>query len=530
MKNRWTILFPVILFSAFLLITACDEVLGGGEGFQKDWEFENLPAGRKVMTVTNLSSYTANLSFNFNRAAAAQPRITVQPESGTPRKDMEAASRFNANPPPFQEPSSRTVQGPRSSYFPQNSEKAFWVTTGRKLSYNRDEFVEITAVLRSQGNHCNIWVDENCFNTGSGGTGKIITAADAKALADKFDAVYPLATNLLGYEYGGGPGGDGGIDGDPRVQILVYDIREESVVGFFWSKDEYTQESLNLSGQSYYKSNNMEIFYISSVYFHAWPELVYSTLIHEFQHMINFNQKYRKSGIRSATWYDEMLAMLAEDVIAPLIGVGPESEWHPIKDRIPLFLACYSDAGLDQWLDGNDVYKSYSAAYAFGAYLIRNYGGPELIKKMLGNSKTNQNSVTTALQELNDDQSLSFDEALKRYAEVLLYSTTKTGSVPSNKMSFQRTKTFTTGGTTYTAAAFDIWDMQMPGELLKSYGISLTYKGPVIFALPSNGRGYKLPGQSFCLHNMDNTTGNLSGTLRTRPVNEENIELKVVSY
>jgi hypothetical protein len=523
------LLFPVLFLA--LLLTTCEGLLEDSPTTTES-TFD-LPAGKKnVMTVTNLSSSDASLTFSYSsRAAAAQPefaplRFAALRKSPTLRMDMEAASRFNANPPLVWEPPSRAaVEGPRSSISAPGASKSFWVTDENEIFYS------ITAVLRKQGTYCNIWVDNNCFTGGSGPAENIITAANAETLANKFDQIYPLATKLLGYEYGGGPEGDGGIDSDPRIQILVYDIAEEGVLGYFWSKDEYTQNQLAPPS----KSNEAEIFYIDASYTRTRPDNIYSTLAHEFQHMINFNRKARSQRLSSATWYDEMLAMLAEDVISPLIGIGPTSEAHPINARILDFLGVYPTCGVDQWLSGEDVGVSYSNTFAFGAYLIRNYGGPKLIKAMLDNDAVNHDSVTQALRTVNGDDSLSFDTALERYAEALLYSPTNTGTVTNDKKSFNRSQTSIVNGTSYTAAAFDIWTMQMPEGLRKQYLdigylTSLDYKGPVIFPTPGSN---KIKGHSVWLHrvriNNEDLTGNLKITLTVSSGNA-NVKLGMVSY
>jgi hypothetical protein len=532
------LLFAVLVLTLFF--TACEDLLDEASGPGTTESTFNLAADkRNVMTVTNLSSSNAALTFKYSlgRTAAVQPqsaalRSAALRKSAAPRKDLEAASRFNANPPLVWEPPSRAaVEGPRSSISAPGDGKSFWVTD------IDDNFCQIYAVLRKQNTKCNIWVDENCFAGGSGAAENIITAANATALADKFDQIYPLATNLLGYEYGGRPGGDGGIDKDPRIQILVYGIADENVIGYFWGKDEYTQAQLSSSTARNLKSNEAEIFYIAASWVRADPESVYSTLIHEFQHMINFNQKALGRNLTSETWYDEMLAMSAEDVISPLIGIGPTSEGHPIKGRIPLFLAVYPLRGVDQWQE-DDVIISYSNAYAFGAYLIRNYGGPKLIKEMLDNNAVNHNSVTQALRTVNGDTNLSFETALERYAEALLYSPANTSTVPGDKKSFNRSQTFALNGTSYTAAAFDIWTMQMPEELYNQYKeanylTQASYrdcKGPVIFPL---FQAYEISGHSVRLHRMqqnnEDITGDLKVTLTMNPGNA-NVKMGMVSW
>jgi hypothetical protein len=65
--------------------------------------------------------------------------------------------------------------------------------------------------------------------------------------------------------------------------------------------------------------------------------------------MINFNMKFVKHGKSSASWYNEMLSVMAEDVISPLIGVESTNYYHPIRRRIPTFLGSYYQVGITAW-------------------------------------------------------------------------------------------------------------------------------------------------------------------------------------
>jgi len=365
-----------------------------------------------------------------------------------PRMGHPDAEAFNANPPPIVD------EGPRRSragFIPPvvGDTRMFWVES----YYGSGTYVQKQATLRATGQYENIWIMDENYGSGRGNK---LNTAQAQALADKFDLIYSAETNLLGFEYGGGPGGDGGKDGDPKIQILVYDILDDSgegagVGGFFWSKDFYSQSQID-SYKWKYKTNLAEMFYIHASGVIENPDYYYSVLIHEFQHMINFNVKYVKNGKSSASWYDEMLSMITEDVIAPLIGIDQTNSGHPIKSRIRTFLSSYNEVGVTEW----DTLKSesYAKGYAFGAYLMRNYGGPELLKKILANNTTNIESITAALEEISPG--MTFEKALSRYGEAMIYS----GSfMPESVVSFDKTVTSTVNGTSYTAYGFDIWNM-----------------------------------------------------------------------
>jgi hypothetical protein len=362
------------------------------------------------------------------------------------RMGHPGADEFHANPPPYSKKSNRSSSElPASSVlYTAGSTRRFWVES----VYNNSNFVQKTATLVRQGAYCNIWV-MNDLTT--------FTSAQAQGFADKFDAIYPIETSLLGYEDGGGPTGFGGIDNDKRIQILIFDIGYDPTGalflpgGYFWGKDMILDNVI--SSYSSLRSNEAEMFYINGNhnFFPNYTDYFYSALVHEFQHMINYSQKYIKNNLNSESWYNEMLSMMAEDVISPLIGIGPTNSNHPIKGRIPRFLINYNLYGITEWSRDSN---SYLVPYAFGAYLLRNYGGAALLKELLANNSTNINSVTAALRKVNNDNGLSFENALRRFGETFIYSRT----IPSDVLSFDKTDTRTIGAYTYTATKFDVWN------------------------------------------------------------------------
>jgi len=393
----------------------------------------------KVNTSGNNVSAANTGGASGSTMSIASANIEPAPDDALiPRMGHPAADEFHANPPPFErKPQGRSVIASSVAYSVGNS-KSFWV----EATFTAGDFIQKQATLKAQGQYGNIWVINDLTT---------YTDAQAKALADKFDVIYPAETNLLGYEYGGGPSGDGGWDGDKRIQILVYDIgysTSGTTLGYFWAKDMFKDTG---SGD---RSNEAEMFYLNGnpgVFTGFGADALYSTLVHEFQHMINYSQKSPKK-LASETWYNEMLSMMAEDVISPLIGITSSSTRHPIKSRIPTFLTNYNLAGITEWGPNGNTLDSYSIAYAFGAYLLRNYGGASLLQAILANNSTNEASITAALNTVAGG-GLSFADAFRRFGEAMIFS----GTMPTDVQSFDKTFTKTIGIYTYTAAKFNVW-------------------------------------------------------------------------
>ena len=173
---------------------------------------------------------------------------------------------------------------------------------------------------------------------------------------------------------------------EEKISILICDIYEDyspiqnsGVLGYFWAKDFYPDSSTSKSG---IRSNEAEIFYIDSHFLDSYTEMTYSTLAHEFQHMLNFVNKNLKWDVTPSTWYNEMLSMVCEDLLQDVIGI--EDKDSP-RSRLSSFNYGYLLNGINEWHEDDNVLYSYAHAYAFGAFITRNYGGAELVKAMMEN-------------------------------------------------------------------------------------------------------------------------------------------------
>ena len=504
--NKWYIVFAGILALVFASCPEPDDSGGGGGHYLRlDYcvrevefaeptatvHFYNLNGNDIYLVKVNVSDFSVDAA-DTGGAADFPPGATFTrnnapayaPGEELPRMGHPAADAFHANPPPLaDEPPPRLREAFAAPVV--GDTRNFWV----EEYYNTLPFIQKQATLLATGRHGNIWVMDNR-----------ITTAQAQTLSAKFDIIYPAATNILGYEYGGGPDGGGGRDGDPKIQILVYDIVNASgtvqAAGYFWAKDHYPSQS---------GSNQAEMFYIDASQVIRFPDYIYSTLIHEFQHMINFNQKSVIHGKNSAAWYNEMLSMMAEDAIAEKIGITLTNSQHKIRERIPTFLNNYEKVGITGW---DSTSNSYAKGIAFGAYLMRNYGGPALLHDILANNAVNVDSITAALDAYSPG--LDFEQALRRFGEAMIFS----GSpMPAGAMTFDKTVTSTVNRVRYTVYRFDIWDMPRNGG----------GTGPKIFDVtPINMQPYSLT-----VHSADewkNREGNFSITL------EEPADENVVLY
>jgi hypothetical protein len=342
--------------------------------------------------------------------------------------------------PPDEEPQVRN----RTRYVAQQGESRYF-------------FVDVSPVtkvftLQASKRYCNVWIANEDFGT----EGATLTVSRAEQIAEKFDLIYPIETQLLGYEYGGGLDsagnliGHGGMDGDPKIQILLFDIDGDGgnsnsngiTHGYFYPGDAFTR------GGKYPYSNEGEIFYLDSYTAStaSTQESIYSTLIHEFNHMINFHLKVLVGGDyvswNTEVWYTEMLSMLAENIIGPLVPIS-----NSVNTRIPEWIGNYANLSVMYWPSSGNTLPYYASNYAFGVYLMRNFGGEKLFSDIAKSNASGRGSIDHFMRIHNNNLGIDTAYAMSRFSEALLYSYS-----PSNPniLTFNNpTAAYTIGGKTY---------------------------------------------------------------------------------
>ncbi len=282
----------------------------------------------------------------------------------------------------------------------------------------------------------NIWVSNDSFDSGSGClTEKCVTQAMVDALADTFlksastdNDIYDWVTNIYGEEWGSDAEAKYSylIPANDEITILLTDIDDDGlpapnqgrVVGFFWGKDNF--DKTVFSG-----SNERVMFYIDSVMFangetlwsidDAWPKEIVSTLAHEFQHMIHYYQKnilrYANISDQTDTWINEMLSESTEDIIATKIG-------HSVEGRDPTFNE-NNTLSLTSW---NGILADYSKVNVYGAYLLRNYGGAQVLHDIMYNSFDDQQAVVDAVRKTPQGLDKTFADLLNEWGVAVMLS------------------------------------------------------------------------------------------------------------
>ncbi|MCK5153099.1 MAG: peptidase M30 [Spirochaetales bacterium] len=332
-------------------------------------------------------------------------------------------------------------------------------TNGNPITVDATCRSVVGPILTGQGNRTlNIWVADDCWEIGGDRkhlvTTEMITALEEKFLKTGLDNdIYDWVTTILGPEWGD-TGYSNLIATNNEITILLNDIDNDDsdnggVVGYFWGANNYTDTVSGFPG-----SNERIMFVIDAVMYASpsldgysvapgpgwtenlfWPKIVFSTLAHEFQHMIHFYQKnfVANAAAFTETWINEMCSMLIEDFLADKTGVEGPRGVSPLigtagspgnsEGRLPIFnqyltnnLIITSNFG------GNDPhYSDYSVSYAFGAWLARNYGGVEFLNRVVSSPYANKEAIEYAVQAYTGGTE-SFERLLQRWGAAIFLS------------------------------------------------------------------------------------------------------------
>ena len=280
--------------------------------------------------------------------------------------------------------------------------------------------------LMAIGNHCRIWYKAK--------DGIDITDNSVfSAIANKFDSIFEKETYIFGSniaKYNFSEVIPRNVD---KIEILIYDLYDNyetekanngGTFGYFYGLDMITNAYVHSEISEYLISNECQCLHLDSYWLSVELDSIISTSAHEFQHLLNFVNKFINSGgyTSSSTWFNEMMSMVCEDIMQTQLGINDSGS---PKKRLYWFNNNFN-YGFTTWRDGeedapNDVYISYANAYTFGAYLLRNYG-IDFIYELAHSSYVDQDAITKALIKIHANEK-SFDEVFSNYYNVIINPT-----------------------------------------------------------------------------------------------------------
>ncbi|MBQ4377707.1 MAG: hypothetical protein II821_00710 [Treponema sp.] len=480
---------------------------------------EGLTSGQTIyLTKTNptdtaiSSSYTRYITggtgISLSSGDTSSTTSSSGSSSGTSSSGGKTGPRhcvslsLNQNLPQIEESYSRSLSSSITKVTPTVYTESDVGTATRSIYIDQDEdistFAAETATLRALGEYCYVWVVSDNW-TSSSASGEKINSEIAEKIASNFDSMYLKIRNVFGEESNYLSSNtslssqiamsDYSETGE-IVNIVIYDIGKDysngtnsgSVVGYFYAKDYFY---LSNPSSVYKYSNKGKYFYVDAYYAVAYTSTVYSTLAHEFQHMIDFGVKSMENGLQTGTAYNEMKSMLCEDIMySTLCELDSDfSEDDSPVSRLPLFNRHYYDVGLEYKESSPEVYYSYSNNYAFGAWLLRNNGGISLLHEIATNAYTDEKAITKALSSTGSEAA-SMEELLKNYTAACVLSSDDYGfkAGPSSSE-------LNLNGYSYSLEQIDLWNLAsaLPETYSECKNSTTYYKfdGPLLYGYSS---------------------------------------------
>ncbi|MCD4651305.1 MAG: T9SS type A sorting domain-containing protein [Candidatus Cloacimonetes bacterium] len=248
------------------------------------------------------------------------------------------------------------------TYSVQNSgvsANTFWV-----YNFSSSTNSQVNATRQGWGSNCNIYVEDNIWQTdiNQNDVDLVVRVFEDSTASDPNVGIFELDTAMFGQP--------SDIDNNSRVNILIYDIDDDDINGYFSPSD--------ISGGTH--SNNMELLYIDKNPHGSGINSSYcfSTVAHEFQHLIHHNH-----DANEVTWANEGLSGFAQSVTG---WISPY--WQVMFTQNP-------DNNLVAWNGGAD----YPQTFLFMQYLWEHFclGTENVIFNLVAETENSMDGLSAAL-------------------------------------------------------------------------------------------------------------------------------------
>jgi hypothetical protein len=272
----------------------------------------------------------------------------------------------------------------------QSPEKPVQDTGLWAANFVTNYYYRVEPVLKVTGIHCVVYIDKADENK--------YPLTTFQSIADKFDAkIYLDDTTYFGLEPD--------VNNDGKIAIFILDIIDgytmgsSYVAGYFDSTNEF-------SAASKPASNQMDMIYMDCSPGVPGSEEFYETIAHEFQHMINFNQKvFVQHSTEQDTWINEGLSSAAETIYSGTVNSSKVSYYNTDQyDRI---------RNGENFLTWRDEYENYCSVYLFFQWLRIQSGGTSIYKNIINNANPDYKSVENVIYNQIYSSSGSWDIYLR---------------------------------------------------------------------------------------------------------------------
>ncbi|MDR1398709.1 MAG: hypothetical protein LBJ41_02135 [Treponema sp.] len=325
---------------------------------------------------------------------------------------LPLALLFTACSPPFMANFGDTVIQETRSFYAVN------MITSR--------FYLINAVKLAESEHCIVYADEKVN----------VSYKTAEAIAGEYEAkIYTQITDTFGmFE---------DVDGNGKLILLLLDIidgyggaQSSYVAGFFQSYHLFKKST----NYQYQYSNEADMLFLDTNPLEPGSESFYSTLAHEFQHLINFSQTTLKDGRMEDIWIDEGLATAAEYVYnghqKARIDFFNQDPYRSIRYGNNFFVW---DGDWESGTGGSyDPVANYATDYLFFQWLrIHANNGVGIYKDIIGSRYRDYRAVTEVAQNRIDASLGDWETLLRTWLLANAYN--KTGGLLGYKGEIETT-------------------------------------------------------------------------------------------
>ncbi len=234
----------------------------------------------------------------------------------------------------------------------------------------------VPSTLRAVGDYCYVYVEDSEWAEGR------VSQADADAALNAFEKRTPSDASRGAYQIlteAFGPPPD--IDGDPRIVLLLLDIRDWHtgpgsgfISGYFHQLNQTRQRFSNETEMLYIDANPQDL---------SDPES-FRNAAHEFQHLLHTARDWDEEH-----WLNEGMSGLAE----ALCGYD-----------ISLYINAFQNdpsGSLTRWPVNGGRLADYGRTYLWTLYLYERYGGIPTIQEIVRNPRNGMPTVDAALRNLS---------------------------------------------------------------------------------------------------------------------------------
>lgn len=239
----------------------------------------------------------------------------------------------------------------------------------------------VSATLRAIGEFCYLYVEDSQWErTVKRETLEVVRRAfDDSTPADPQRGIYRIQTDLFG--------APPNVDGDPKIYLLLLDIRDGAVrgggfiAGFFNPVDQQRGVLRHPELGTPMRSNERDLLYIDTHPLDTGGAEGLGVIAHEFHHLIHW-----RLDRSEAIWVNEGCA----DVAMFLCGYRPEEHTESFEK--------HPSTSLTNWpLGGGSHLAHYGAAYLWMLYLYEHLGGQETIAAIVRERADGIAGVNSAL-------------------------------------------------------------------------------------------------------------------------------------